>query len=694
MSVISSLNILLGLDAAGVAAGAKKSRAGMREIEGHAHSTGRAVAALSHMLKTVGIGLSAYEIVGFFKSSYEAFHEADQQQRKLAGVLEATGHAAGYTRDQLEVLNSSLQRQTNFDDDAIAGGEAVLATFKEIKGANFRRATESMLGLSAVLGQDLQSSAIQLGKALNDPIRGITALRRVGVSFTDEQQEMIDSFVKLGDIVSAQNVILNELNSEGFNLATAQGMRSEITGLANDFGDLKETIGSFAESAAAKDTIDLISSALRGLNEQLKEFEENGVTYTGYWETFKNASKGYVSFLLGQRKVERLDAETLYRAEHDQGFARDHAAEIAEARARAEDRNRGVGANLTHGPSAAAAGRQAFALTAAAEDQAEANKAARDSAKKLADDVTALTHKLRLQALTFGMSSDEAYLFSLRLQGANQEQIKIADAALKHISALQAQREAQRQAARAQEEQTAKIRSMWEQARTPVEKYLQKIKELNHLARSGALENETVERLKGQARAELKPDEAAELDRKEENHQAYVTAKGRLEYLRKRKAITQAGYKEHSARLEKADAAGHGAAQEAKAIELRRRYEKELNRLESQRAAGKISRGQFAARVKNAGKAYEAHKAKLADEFPAAGETHRSSANQDTLRESRNSALVAGSAEAFHAVARFQNPSQTFEKQSLQLLREILRALHEQRKEQRRQERPNVIRRV
>ena len=39
--------------------------------------------------------------------------------------------------------------------------------------------------MTAVFGQDLCSSATQLGKALEDPIDGLTALRRVGISFSD-----------------------------------------------------------------------------------------------------------------------------------------------------------------------------------------------------------------------------------------------------------------------------------------------------------------------------------------------------------------------------------------------------------------------------------------------------------------------------------------------------------------------------
>src|SRR5262245_66611796 len=68
--------------------------------------------------------------------------------------------------------------------------------------------------MSAALGQDGKASAIQLGKALNDPIKGVTALQRVGVSFTKSQKNQIKALVESGNTLGAQKVILRELGKE------------------------------------------------------------------------------------------------------------------------------------------------------------------------------------------------------------------------------------------------------------------------------------------------------------------------------------------------------------------------------------------------------------------------------------------------------------------------------------------------
>jgi hypothetical protein len=66
-----------------------------------------------------------------------------------------------------------------------------------------------MTDMSVALGQDMSSSAIQLGKALNDPIKGVSALQRVGVSFTASQKEQIKTLVQSGRTMDAQKLILD-----------------------------------------------------------------------------------------------------------------------------------------------------------------------------------------------------------------------------------------------------------------------------------------------------------------------------------------------------------------------------------------------------------------------------------------------------------------------------------------------------
>lgn len=172
---------------------------------------------------------------------------ADSQkvQSQLQAVLKSTGGVAGVTADKANDLAESLSKVTAFDDEAILSGENMLLTFTNIGKDVFPAATETILDMSQALGQDLQSSAIQLGKALNDPVQGITALQRVGVSFTDEQKKQVEAMVAAGDTMGAQMFILKELQTEFGGSAKAAGetFAGQMTIAKNQIDNMRESIG-------------------------------------------------------------------------------------------------------------------------------------------------------------------------------------------------------------------------------------------------------------------------------------------------------------------------------------------------------------------------------------------------------------------------------------------------------------------
>lgn len=156
--------------------------------------------------------------------------EAEEAQAKLGSSFDSMGASAWTSVDALNAQAEALQDATTFDDEGIANFQSVLLTFGNVTGDVFTDATRLGLDMSAKLGTDLQSSAIQLGKALNDPVKGVTALTRVGVSFTQEQKEMIKSMQESGDLAGAQAVIMGELEKQ-FG-GTAEAMAETNTGQA------------------------------------------------------------------------------------------------------------------------------------------------------------------------------------------------------------------------------------------------------------------------------------------------------------------------------------------------------------------------------------------------------------------------------------------------------------------------------
>lgn len=213
------------------------------------------------------------------KSFIDAAEESAAASAKLNSVLQSTGGVVGFTSAQLQTMAADLQRVTKFSDDTIVNGEAVLATFTNIRGDVFKDALGSALDLSTVLGQDLQSSVLQIGKALNDPIKGMTALTRAGVSFTSAQKEQIRTLQSSGNLLGAQKIILGELAREFGGAATAAGKTfgGQIIILKNAFSDLQESIG-FGIGDALLATFPNLSASMGDFTETIFRWAESAVT--------------------------------------------------------------------------------------------------------------------------------------------------------------------------------------------------------------------------------------------------------------------------------------------------------------------------------------------------------------------------------------------------------------------------------
>jgi hypothetical protein len=190
------------------------------------------------------IGNAIGSIGEFFSSSIDSAKESQAVMANVEATVRSTGMAAGYTADELATMAEGLQNVTMFSDETILKGQAMLLTFTNIGHDILPMASEAMLDLGQKFGS-VDSAAIQLGKALQDPIAGVSALRRVGVMLTEDQEEQIKKFMELGDIESAQKIILSELSTEVGGMARALGetLVGQTTIAMNKLDNFKELVG-------------------------------------------------------------------------------------------------------------------------------------------------------------------------------------------------------------------------------------------------------------------------------------------------------------------------------------------------------------------------------------------------------------------------------------------------------------------
>lgn len=131
--------------------------------------------------------------------------------------------------------------------ESIKDVQSKLLTFKNIAqeanvtGGLFDRATQAALDLQAAGFGEATQNAVQLGKALNDPVKGITALARSGVTFTEQEKAKIKTLVESGKMYEAQEVLLKAIETQVGGTAEATATATFKIGAA--FGHVRDELG-------------------------------------------------------------------------------------------------------------------------------------------------------------------------------------------------------------------------------------------------------------------------------------------------------------------------------------------------------------------------------------------------------------------------------------------------------------------
>lgn len=224
-----------------------------------ANKAQKELSALGRAMKTTvvaGAAVGAAALVGFAVTSVKSLARIERINTQTAAAIKSTGKAAGVTAGHVEELAGSLEAMTATEAESIQTGANFLLTFTNIRNGVgksnqiFDRTVRAMTDMSRAMDNtggvvlDTRTQALQLGKALNDPVKGVTALQRVGVSFTQKQRDQIKTMVESGKTMKAQKLILRELEKEfgGSGAAFAKTTVGQIELAKHELGTLGETI--------------------------------------------------------------------------------------------------------------------------------------------------------------------------------------------------------------------------------------------------------------------------------------------------------------------------------------------------------------------------------------------------------------------------------------------------------------------
>jgi hypothetical protein len=246
----------------------------LKGVREEVNGTGGAFKKLTGMLGPLGAsvaGMFAVDaVIGWGREAVTAFQGAQMAMAKVEQAIISTGGAAGYSLEELKQRSDELQATTLFDgDDILNKATAQLLTFTNIAGEQFTKAQDAALDLATVLDGDLQSSAIMIGKALNDPVKGLTAMGKAGIQFSEDQKTTIQSLVETNRLADAQTIILQELERQyGGQAAAAAEAEGGVTQINRAWGDFQEEVGGAIMSMFdAADGSSLLVDGIRALTD-------------------------------------------------------------------------------------------------------------------------------------------------------------------------------------------------------------------------------------------------------------------------------------------------------------------------------------------------------------------------------------------------------------------------------------------
>ena len=284
---LNTANFVSGIDRS------KKSAAGLKSTMS---SLGSGIGtAFSGIAKSVGamglaatgaaaaIGGIAYKLISIGEQGLQA----ENRIKNVVKTMGLFGSQSGDVADRLIKVADATELATGVDGDLIMSAQAKLATFKElaktsgITGGAFDRATQASIDMAAVFGGDATTYAVQLGKALEDPEKGLAALKRTGALTAQQIKEISQEFTQTGNRAKAFDQVLKAIETQvgGSASATASGMaRIKVS-----VGQMLEEIGkpmSEVFSKFAADVAKMTPQIVESLSSLAPKIREIGYTIT------------------------------------------------------------------------------------------------------------------------------------------------------------------------------------------------------------------------------------------------------------------------------------------------------------------------------------------------------------------------------------------------------------------------------
>ena len=265
--------VTLRVEARNAISSLNKTSQATKSLSRNANGATKSLAATSTAAKGLGASLAASlgplltvgAAVATVSNAIRTFSDRERDVTILRQGLENLG-AGTIALNELQEAANRLGNQTLFNQEEFTRGFNLLTSFRNIGVDSYSRVAQAAADIAQVNQVDVNTSFMQLAKALQDPERNLSNLNRSGIAFTKQQTEVIKELMKTNKVAEAHAMILGivEESYNGLAQAAAEGFAGEVDSLGEAFRDFSETLGKELEPAliaATKGLTALIKAA-------------------------------------------------------------------------------------------------------------------------------------------------------------------------------------------------------------------------------------------------------------------------------------------------------------------------------------------------------------------------------------------------------------------------------------------------
>lgn len=228
--------------------------------------------------QTMSIALTA-PLTLFARTAINAYTEAAKGAALLEAQHRNVADTIGVTAEEMLAFADATQESTAFSDDAVVQMQQTLLKFTKVTGDEFKEAREVIMDFATATGQDLPAAADAVGRALQDPIQGLRALKQAGIDLSAAQRNQIQMWVETGQIVKAQQFILDQYRQR-FAGMTAEFAKTDVGKAEMAFNRLDDALEGVGQKLLPIKTaiINFFADLIEGFNALPEPLQELIIT--------------------------------------------------------------------------------------------------------------------------------------------------------------------------------------------------------------------------------------------------------------------------------------------------------------------------------------------------------------------------------------------------------------------------------